>query len=170
MEQLRGLMQLNDTRCLWKKPWWVSQKEPPPLTAEELDPLRDICREQIGASPLVKGRRLLLRAPILYSESGMLYPELSQDNQSKKVQLGFILVLGESAYPESDTYGRDGSQVFCRPGDWVEYAFWEKCESILNTNSVDKNGDYYQLYYVNDLHVNSVIQPKDYPIILGNRC
>ena len=158
-----------DTRCLWKKPWWNTTDVIPPLTSEELDSSRDICREQIGISPLVLGRRILLRAPLLSSEGGMIFPELSQDLQSKKVQIGFVLAVGKHAYPPSEVYGIDGHQVFCRPGDWVEYAFWEKSESILNINSSESGGDAYQLYYVNDLNINSVIQPKDYHIILGSR-
>lgn len=170
MRMVVSMNQSKDTRCLWKKPWWVSSSEAPPLTEEELDPNRDICREQIGVSPLIMGRRILLRAPILYSESGLIYPELSQDNQSKKIQLGFILSVGKHAYPPSEVYGTEGYQVFCQAGDWVEYAFWEKSESVLNNNSLQDHADCYQLYYVNDLHINSVILPEDYPIILGNRC
>lgn len=165
-----GLRQDEDTRCLWKNPWWTTQKEPPPLTEEELDPSRDICFEHIGVSPVVMGRRLLIRAPLLRKSGGMVYPELSQDKESKKFQIGMVLAVGKHAFPPSPTYGTDGSQIFCRPGDWVEYSYWEKSESVLNINAKDERLNRHQLHYVNDLHVNSVIRPRDYYIILNNRC
>lgn len=161
----------GETRCLWFSPWWHTEKVPPVLSPEELDPKRDICREQIGASPLVMGRRLLIRAPMLENRPDvMISTELNKDNESKKIQLGLVIAVGRHAFPPSETYGSEGWQVFCQPGDWVEYAYWEKTESILNKNSLEGDKDQLQLYYVNDLHVNSVIRPEDYPIILGNRC
>jgi hypothetical protein len=158
---------LEETRCLWKKPWWFSSQTPPPLTEEELNPQRDFCAEQIGVSYFLQGRRILIRSPLLSDENGVIYTEEARENDGRNSRIGLVLAKGRHCYPPSDQYGKEDYQVFCRVGDWVEYSFWEKTDSALVPNGNCEDGP--QCYLVNDLHINGVIPHKFYPALLGSR-
>ena len=149
---MRAPLWWQQKRYPWLTPWWLTQTTPPPLTPEQMDPNRDFCREQMGFSQTLLGRRIFIRAPRIPVLNGIEGTEELEEFITRTTRKGLVLQVGIHAYPDSDVFG---TIPFVCPGDWVVFSQWEKAESIND-----------KCFFVNDLHILSVIDPQDYPTLL----
>lgn len=149
--------------CLWKNAWWFDESEPPEFSEDELGE-RDFAQEDLGVSPLVQQRFILIRGPWTI-ENGLKIPFDETWQDEREMRLGRVLKLGRHIFPPSNTLGKEGHQVLCREGDWVEYMYWQRTDSCI-----PKVGDVANVYYIQETDIISVINPKDYPIFLREYC
>ena len=112
-----------------------------------------VSEKEIGVKLVVKGFRLLIKAPVLpdKTKGGIILTEQHKNFQRRTQNIGLVIDMGPTAFTGNCEDRK------CEIGDWVSYSIMEREEVYPNDHLC---------YWINDERIYCVIPPDKLPAFI----
>lgn len=112
---------------------------------------KSFMEEQIGVDIFVQDIKVLVKAIELPEKTagGFYIPESARGAAEREQHIGLILGVGPKAFSPTEEFGEES---MCKPGDWVEYATYERDPRTYNGH---------KCYYVIDKRILGKLRECD---------